>query len=52
MNLQPICKKENKMSEKVKMREVNCDGFYSGGLVEDIAQMLLFRKIAKQHGFN
>lgn len=40
------------LSEKVQMREVSCDGFYSGGLVEDIAQMLLFRKIAKQHGLN
>ncbi|WP_273124138.1 hypothetical protein [Bacillus weihaiensis] len=42
----------SQLSEKVKIREVNCEGFYSGVLIEDIAQMLLFREIAKQHGLN
>lgn len=39
----------SQITEKVKIREVNCKGFYSGALIEDIAQMLLFRRIAKQH---
>ncbi|UGB30710.1 DUF2726 domain-containing protein [Metabacillus sp. B2-18] len=40
------------LSEKAQIREVNCRGFESSSLVEEIAQLQLLRKIAKQHGLN